>query len=177
MWLNRDLPNYYDDIITFNSFALSELWKSSNINQIYNANLDGRVGIGTSTPVERLHVAGNAGNPGTIMTDETRSNQICTKDNICFNPETLSGTDPCMKCPKINCPGVPNDPVPNANHASLMVGIARNRAYCSIADLPRADLFKNQLCPLGQLMSGVRFVMSATPPRGELVCYTPGTTP
>lgn len=90
--------NFYDDIISFETFSVAALWRQTGpTNQdLYNVN-SGRVGIGTQAPQQKLHVEGN------VLVDQVRVQEVCDQSGTrCFNPSVIGG-DPLLGTGGMNC--------------------------------------------------------------------------
>jgi len=126
--------SYFDDIVAYRAYTLSELWKfaenttggGGTIIVMYNAN-PGNVGVGTNAPERKLHVAGE------MRAAKTRSVQICdeTTTTNCFDPAILGGAG-------IGCPAAPPGFFPAAT------GIRFSNFDC--ANLPKFLLPAGQEC-------------------------------
>ncbi len=144
--------NYFDDIVAYRAYTLSELWKfaenttggGGTIIVMYNAN-PGNVGVGTNTPERKLHVAGE------MRAAKTRSVQICdeTLTTNCFTPALLGGAG--MACPapapgtfaaaqrirfsNIECTNIPKFILPAgqecADPAEFVVGFSAGALVCA----------------------------------------------
>ena len=150
---------YFDDVVFFSSYSMSELWRNSSEDTIFNVNT-GNVGIGVTNPTARLHVRGD------IKADSVRSNLICEdadNETSCFPPDLLSGQNPCMKCPLVGCVTA-NGPIPDSDplsnpitHRYGMKGIKNGHAICEEFVAPKASQMLGKSCPAGQFMTGVVF--------------------
>jgi len=117
---------YFDDMLRFRMRGTSSLWKGTN--PIYNTN-PGRVGIGTLTPSEKLHVVGG------VQALKSRADGYCDQTGAdCVLPATIGGVG-------IDCP-----------IGQSMYGIANNSALCGVNTLAPVALTS---CPSGQLLRGV----------------------
>ena len=101
---------YFDDIMRFSSWKVTSLWRQvGDTDDIYNVN-PGNVGIGTDTPLERLHVDGN------VRATNAYADVFCDPTATdCMDPAAIGGDGSIITCP-------------NANET--MIGIANNSANC-----------------------------------------------
>ena len=81
-----DGPEYYDDYVTYNKWFESNIWNYVSNEHIANTNT-GNIGIGTSSPGERLDVVGN------IRAQEMHGTQFCDNATTpnCMLPEVVGG--------------------------------------------------------------------------------------
>ena len=78
--------------ITATIIPKKEVWKANGTNINY---VDGNVGIGTTTPTEKLDVNGNIKTTGTIITGDHGTDSTDEVVNVCYgtgNPPTASTT-------------------------------------------------------------------------------------
>ena len=134
-------PAYNDDIVFFQSWALSSLWDITPTDplSIYNKN-PGNVGIGTGTPAQKLDVNGS------VTGANLKSAMICDSTGAnCFAPADLGGPV------GIDCTNTPAAP---GNFKALQ-GIANRQPKCS-PDLPLPTALPAQTCAVpGQFVSGI----------------------
>lgn len=141
--------NYFDDVILQKSYIMTELWKFSGTNVMYNAN-PGNVGVGIVNPEQKLDVNGN------ILATAARSNLLCDRGGAnCWNPAKLGGSG-------MNC-GAPSGP----GKIKIMRGIRAGEVdpLCVEVDLPA--IMNNQRCANpGEYVVG--FTAS-----GNIICEVP----
>jgi hypothetical protein len=138
--------NYFDDILRFSYFAVTEIWKYSGPNQehLYNVN-PGFVGVGTTAPSQRLDVNGS------LKAIQMKSTNICDDPldtSTCWEPLKLGGTG--MVCP----PG------------TVATGIANGNVTCSAPVSLPGSLAGQQCTNPGEFMKGVDS-------GGNIVCGPP----
>lgn len=122
---------YFDDFLRFFTRGSATIWRPSSTvgAAIYNTN-PGRVGIGTDTPTEKLHVLGNA------QTGSAHANSYCDQTGAdCVIPATIGGAG-------ISC-----------GAGNTMTGISFNSAECAAS--PTAPVVLSTNCPAGQILQGV----------------------
>lgn len=123
-------PSHFDDIMQYKIWTMSSLWSfaPSNPNNIYNRN-PGNVGVGTTTPQQKLDVNGN------IRADEAHVERLCDNAGLnCFAPGIIGGAG-------INCAG------------GAMTGIANAAPVC--ANLLPPSGANPGTCPGGEYMVGL----------------------
>ena len=96
------------------------------------------VGIGTLTPTQRLHVAGNLKAGDTSAGFDLLGNQFCSLDGECFSPSMVGGVG-------INCG--------SSGPSGVMTGIANNDVIC--AQAVNAAGITPRTCPSGQYITGI----------------------
>lgn len=133
-------PTYFDDVILYRAYTLTELWKFNTANEadkkMYNANT-GNVGIGVVDPQVKLHVGGDA------LAGQVKSAQICNNNPSeanCWTVDKLAGTG--MKCPP-----------PDADFFYIPRGIKYGDVYDCQA-VPRPTGFEGLRCPPGEFVIG-----------------------
>jgi type II secretory pathway pseudopilin PulG len=145
---------YYDDVIHYQAYTLSQLWGTSpvNSNNIYNLN-DGGVGIGTSNPDQRLHVVGN------IKAQDGKAAEICDPvGEACWTPDMLGGPEGVG----MSCKGVATPP----GFFRVVTGIEFGDVVCS-DPLPLPAGLAGKACAVpGQYMLGVTTA-------GDVICGVP----
>lgn len=147
---------YFDDLTYYSVSRLSSLWTSAQTNStagsdetkdIANLNI-GNVGIGVSTPSERLDVA------GVIKAQNAISTQICDTAGLnCFNAGTF-GAASGVYCPAASGPG----------KIQVMTAIKNGGVVCEEVNIVTA--VSPSQCPIGQSMIGIDIF-------GNLVCVVP----
>lgn len=133
-------PRYYDDLITDSSQNFSNLWAIDlDTDSMYNTNF-GNVGVGTDTPLEKLHVAGN------LKASKVYSQELCDDSDNCFLPEAIGGNldpngdnDYSDRTGGMECGG------------QVMIGISEGRELC---DDIKINITAGT-CPDGQYVSGI----------------------
>lgn len=123
--------DYFDDFVRFFTRGSSTIWRPSSTvgAAIYNTN-PGRVGIGTDTPTEKLHVRGNA------QTGRAHANSFCDQTGAdCVIPATIGGAG-------ISC-----------GAGNTMTGISFNSAECAAS--PTAPVVLSTTCPAGEILQGI----------------------
>lgn len=141
--------NYFDDVILQRSFVMTELWKFSGTNVMFNAN-PGNVGLGITTPSQKLDINGN------IMATTLRSNLLCDRGGVnCWNPEKIGGSG-------MNC-GPPSGP----GKVRIMRGIRAGEVepLCFEVDLPA--VMSDQRC-----LNPGEYVVGFTA-GGNIICEVP----
>jgi len=152
----HDGVNYFDDMVYFSSAKALGFWTSSRNDpnasdslasrDITNTNI-GFVGIGTSTPVQKLDVIGN------IKSNEIHATQICNKDGTkCFDPSNFVGSAFYL------CPA-----------GQLMIGIAAGGVVqcTTISPVPTSALATTGACIIsGEYALGIDST-------GALICGVP----
>ena len=133
--------NYFDDMIMYRANQISEIWRSENAGSysyIYNLN-PGNVGVGTSTPQDRLDVNGE------LKANDMHIGQLCDRatGTNCFSPDLLGGSTG-LVCPPSGVPG----------QVAVLSGIANNTAICSNVSIPTGLAGKSCTVP-GEYMIGV----------------------
>lgn len=119
---------YYDDLVWHSVINISSLWDFvPNSIDIFNLNI-GNVGVGTTAPVERLHVNGD------IKANNIRQNLICDVNGVnCWSPDNIAG-DPGVTDSSGNPLGSMCDTStypPAAGKMRVVVGIKNGKAICS----------------------------------------------
>ena len=131
---DQEGANYYDDSILYDLSSATTIWNFSEDQpgDIYNAN-PGNVGVGTSDPLEKLHVA------GTMRVDNLHMEQVCdTGGTNCWTPAKV------LRCPDAS-PG----------NISVATGFVAGEIVCEEVPAPR--VLRNQSCTVpGEFMVGVR---------------------
>lgn len=133
-------PRYFDDVILYRAYTLTELWKFNTEDEseikMYNNN-PGNVGIGVVDPEVKLHVAGDA------LSASVNAQQICNNNPAtpnCWSAERLGGTG--MKCPP-----------PDAANFYIPRGIKNGDVWGCTA-VPKPTGFEGERCPPGEFMKG-----------------------
>lgn len=131
---------YFDDIILYRAYTLTELWKfnteDEDENKMYNANA-GNVGIGVADPEVKVHVAGD-GQAGLINSD-----LICDSFGAnCWGPEKLGGPDG-MKCAE-----------PDASFFYVPRGIKGANVW-ECTPVPKLSGFEGIRCPPDEYVIGL----------------------
>lgn len=150
--------NYFDDILIYNSYALSTLWDFvGTTTDIYNRN-PGFVGIGTGAPEQELHVVGD------IRSDSATTSAICSRIGTgCWSPDILAA--PASSGLTLFCPDTGT-----VGFADVIVGIEidpvtnQPRATCGLA--PKLTPQPNQQCGPGTYVTGIG-------PSGVIICGLP----
>lgn len=134
--------SYNDDLVKYLIVQNTSLWAYTGstfdaagnfILQVANSN-PGRVGIGTDTPQEPLHIAGD------VQAEQLQVNEFCDSTGlICMNPESIGGNAAAMQCPS----------------GFAMTQIANDTAICTqvFTAIPGGAT-----CPAGEVMVGVSSV-------------------
>lgn len=133
-------PTYFDDVILYRAYTLTELWKFNTDNasevKMYNNN-SGNVGIGVTDPEVKLHVAGDA------LSASVNAEMICDNNPAspnCWSAAKLGGTG--MKCPP-----------PDATNFYIPRGIKFGDVWDCVA-VPKPTGFEGDRCPPGEFMKG-----------------------
>lgn len=129
--------DYFDDFVYASTGTMKGMWTVAENNplNITNRNL-GNVGINTSSPTERLHVAG-----GDIKAVQTHAPLLCSEDGSkCFDPVKLGGSG--MHCSP-----------PLGNAVFVMTGIANSNVNCLSVTTPGTVLALT--CPAFERLTGV----------------------
>lgn len=127
--VNANLPaSYYDDLVWTSVINISSLWDFvPNSADIFNLNI-GNVGVGTTAPVEKLHVNGD------LRAITARQSMICDPGGTnCWSPDNLAG-DPAVTDSGGNPLGSLCDTAaypPAAGKMRVVVGIKNGRTICS----------------------------------------------
>lgn len=140
----RPGANYFDDLETMWEITKDEdKWVYSSADSI-KTKTNHRVGIGTQTPADTLHVVGNlragravsggAGLPATGR--ELLANEFCSPDGDCFPSEVVGGVG-------INC---------GATASGLITGFADNDVICARA--VNASSVAPATCPGDEWVTG-----------------------
>lgn len=150
----------FDDLIVYNSYAMSSLWDFVGTSgDIHNLN-PGFVGLGTGNPTQQLDVNGD------IKATQLSATKLCDKASgaECWSPDLLAApkaSGNSLYCPDTGTPGM----------ADVVIGITNDtsvppvpKAVCGLA--PKVQPSANQMCPVGQ------FVLSFTA-AGGIVCGLP----
>ncbi len=131
---------YFDDIIMYRAYTLTELWKFNTDDEsevkMFNAN-PGNVGIGVADPEVKLHVGGDA------LAASVNAAQICNNNPSqpnCWTADKLGGTG--MKCP-------PAD----ADFFYIPRGIKNGDVWDCTA-VARPTGFEGLRCPAGEFVIG-----------------------
>lgn len=143
-----DGAEYFDDTVVYQAYVASQLWMFSGPN-IYNVN-PGNVGIGTSNPLQKLHVVGD------VRASKLATDVLCdiTGDN-CWDPDILGSSEGTVCSDEPSAPG----------KFRIMTGIKNGAVTCSgEIDVPTLPL--GQSCPTGQYMVGLTI-------SGGLICEVP----
>lgn len=140
---NENDNSYNDDLVKFQIIKTSSLWFYSGgimnqngtpgnpfddflIPQVSNTNI-GFVGIGTETPTEKLHVAGD------VQANEVRANKYCDENGQnCMSANSLAGDG-------INC-----------QNNEAVIGIENDDVVCAAVFAPQ-----NLTCGPGLFMVGI----------------------
>lgn len=132
--------SYNDDLVRYFSLRADRLWTDLGGGRAMNTN-SGNVGIGTTTPEQKLDVSGN------VAATQVVGDVFCDKANdptSCMPITTLAGNEPTMSC------GVGGGGVgAGANRA--VRAIQNNQVECT-------QVFTSTpvgACPAGQIMVGV----------------------
>lgn len=131
---------YFDDVILYRAYTLTELWKFNTDDdteiKMYNAN-PGNVGIGVADPEVKLHVGGDA------LAASMNAAQICNNNPAtpnCWTADKLAGTG--MKCPP-----------PDADFFYIPRGI-KNADVWDCTAVARPTGFEGLRCPAGEYVVG-----------------------
>jgi type II secretory pathway pseudopilin PulG len=141
--------NYFDDMVMYRANQISEIWRSENAGSysyIYNLN-PGNVGVGTSTPQDRLDINGE------LKAINVHVDELCDRatGTNCFSPDLLGGPTG-LVCP----------PSGIAGQVNVLSGIANNTAICTSVSKPAGLAGKSCTVP-GEYMVGVDNL-------GNLIC-------
>lgn len=127
--------NYFDDTVLFSSFTTSGLWENveDSASDIYNLNL-GNVGVGTATPVEKLHVEGR------LKAVNVSLGQICDEDGEnCWSASNLGGDVNAAAPAGTQCAGVVS-----GSNVEVVQAIARGEVVCTT--VPLLSISTGQTC-------------------------------
>lgn len=151
-------PDHYDDYVHYKYMIVSstDRWTHSSATTMQNSG-GRRVGIGTPTPTNHLHVAGN------IKASGLRANNYC---NYGINPPAaVVGT---AGKPGINClPPSLFGGIGSSCAVGSMNGIKDAAAQCAISIAPGS--IATGTCGTGTVMCGVDGA-------GGIICHVPGAT-
>lgn len=129
--------NFFDDAFTeFEISRDSDKWQYASATSIENKT-GGNVGIGVTSPNERLHVDGNVLiTSSAVGTDgDAHGDVYCDQnENNCFNSEIIAG-------PGINC------------SSGLMVGVSDEQVDC-VNTIDTTGITPS-ICPSGQYVTGI----------------------
>ncbi len=136
---------YYDDTVFYKAFAMSMLWAFvPQKEDIINLNI-GNVGIGITSPKEKLHIVG-----GAVKADKASQKELCDKmGSNCWDPNNIAGIDG-TKCP----------PAP-AGKISVVKSIKAGEVVC--VEVPAIKANTAQYCPAGQYVTGFDIL-------GNIIC-------
>lgn len=137
-----DIPgaSYYDDLLLYRAWAYGSLWALDG-EDIYNKNY-GNVGVGTDTPLEKLHVNGN------LKTDKLYTLEVCDDTGGCFSPRNIGGDiDPDGDGDYSDATGG----MECESDGEVLVGISGGNKICE--DI-KIDVKLNQVCDPGEFVQG-----------------------
>ena len=145
---------YFDDLNTLYEVATEEdKWVYFDASSMKTKDTM-NVGIGTTTPAQRLHVAGNIKAGDTTTGYDILGSRFCSLDGSCFAASMIGGVG-------INC-GASGTP-------GLMTGIASNDVLCAQAVNP-SGITPFSCPPLG---SGIPQYVTGISPSGVIQCAAP----
>jgi prepilin-type N-terminal cleavage/methylation domain-containing protein len=140
---------YFDDLNTLYEVATEEdKWVYFDASSMKTKDTM-NVGIGTTTPVQRLHVAGNIKAGDTTAGYDVLGSRFCSLDGSCFAASMIGGVG--INCGSSGTPG-------------LMTGISSNDVLCAQAVNPTGLTAAS--CPTGQYITGIN-------PSGVIQCAAP----
>lgn len=153
-----DNSDYYDDAITYTYYSPTRLWEFvPGTKDIYSKNI-GNVGIGTTTPQEKLHVEVDwSGNfYGNVVAPTMIFDEVCnTEGEDCWSPLVLADPDGGIEC---------TGSAP-AGYEKVVERIENGNVVCTDIELPNVSV--SQTCPVaGEYVVG--FDSS-----GDVICDTP----
>ncbi len=141
--------NYFDDIMMYSSFTLSQLWvfTAPGSNDIHNKN-PGNVGVGTATPSEALDVNGTLYSQGEVSIEQVCPNAANSPN--CWNPNLLAGSVPGSGQPNpsnntvgVVCPGA------GPNQTYYITGLQNGKIQCSSHPVALPQASANTSCSNG----------------------------
>ena len=109
-----DNGNYYDDYTGQQTQVPSDLWLQNLTDANYALTLSARIGVGTETPMTKVHVIGD------IQASRVQASDICNDaGSTCITPTSIAGVDPAMNC---NSGALANQGVVRIENNSVVCG-------------------------------------------------------